>query len=70
MSSKICKKTVLDITDPTVSFDEKGISNKYWEFEKNVKPNCFFLNGRKNDLSKIVEKINNDGSKSVYDCIC
>ena len=70
MSSQTCKKTVLDLTDHTITFDEDGISNKFWDFEKNVKPNWPFYNGKKDDLCKIVEKIKNDGKNSEYDCIC
>lgn len=70
MIRKICTKTVLDTTDHTITFDKDGISNKYWNFEKNVKPNWPFYNGRANDLNKIVEKIKKDGKNSEYDCIC
>ena len=70
MIRKICTKTVLDTTDHTITFDEEGISNKYWNFEKNVKPNWPFINGRANELNKIVDKIKKDGKNSEYDCIC
>ena len=32
-SYKICAKTVMDSTDPSITFDENGISNHFYDFK-------------------------------------
>ena len=38
---KICKKTVMDSTDPYISFDKDGISNHYHEFHERLNKSWF-----------------------------
>ena len=68
-SLKICKYTVMDTSFPGIEFDSNGVSNLYWDFQKNIKP---FWNPNKkslNDLNKVIDKIKLDGKKNDYDCI-
>ena len=48
---KICSKTVMDISDPEISFDKEGISNYYWVcMEQNVlKISAILLNKQKKE---------------------
>jgi len=36
---QICKRTVMDISDPNIKFDERGICDHVYDFENYVKPN-------------------------------
>ena len=59
-SLKICKYTVMDTSFPGIEFDSNGVSNLYWDFQKNIKP---FWNPNKkslNDLNKVIDKIKLD----------
>ena len=35
-SHQICTKTIMDTSDPTITFDENGISQYYWNYQKNI----------------------------------
>ncbi len=66
---KICKRCVMDTTDPLITFDEKGICNHCNNFDE-VTSKIWFPNdvGRKK-IQKIYGKIKNDNLKNNYDCI-
>jgi N-acetyl sugar amidotransferase len=65
----LCSKTVMDTTDPSIVFDKDGVSNHYWDFQNNVKPNWHTgLKGRA-DLEKIVDQIKKDGKHNEFDCL-
>lgn len=66
---RICKRCVMDTTDPDIVFGEKGICNNckdYFEIEKR-----FVFKGEegKKKLEEIVNKIKEDGKHKEYDCI-
>lgn len=65
----ICTKTVMDSSDPGITFDEAGISNHYWDFVTNVKP--FWHEGGDGaaELSKCVARIKADGKGRDFDCL-
>ena len=63
---QICSKTVIDSTIPDVTFDENGISNIYWDYENNVKPNWFPNEDGKKYLEGIVRKIQKQNKKNEY----
>jgi len=59
----------MDTSDPSITFDEKGVCHHCSDFNKYVKPNWHpDSNGRK-ELEKIVEKIKIDGRKRDFDCL-
>lgn len=66
---QICTKTVIDSTLPEVTFDENGISNVYWDFEKNVKPNWFHNEEGKKKLQVYVDTIKKQSKGKDFDCI-
>ena len=65
-----CSVSVLDnIADPNIFFDEKGISNYYYEFEK-FKNNILPQGERKKQiLDNIIKDIKKSGKGKKYDCI-
>ena len=68
---QICKKTVMDTSDIYIKFDEKGISNHYWDFQKYIRLNWekSINKTNTNELEKIIEKIKKRGKGKDFDCI-
>ena len=66
---KICSKTVMDTSDPEITFDSNGISNHYWDFVDKIKPKWDFSENGANILQKQIEKIVKDGKGKDFDCI-
>lgn len=67
-SYQVCSKTVMDTSDPEITFDENGISSHYWDFQKNVLPN-WHPDSNSPKLEKTLEQIRKDGSSRDFDCI-
>ncbi len=66
---QICSKTVMDTSDPKISFDENGISNHYWQFENVVKPNWHPDSFGDIELNRQVERIKKTRKNRDFDCI-
>src|SRR4051812_37581978 len=65
-----CAVSVLDnIADPDISFDAKGISNYYYDYQKLQQQYVFTGEEGKQKLDSLVERIRNDGKGKPYDCI-
>jgi N-acetyl sugar amidotransferase len=66
---QICTKTVMDTSDPSITFDQDGISNYYWDFQNVVKPNWY--NGPEGliRLGRMVETIKKSSKGRDFDCI-
>ena len=66
---KICSKTVMDTTDPNITFNKKGESIYYTNYIKNIAP--FWKNDGSNfnELIKISNKIKKEGKNNEFDCI-
>jgi N-acetyl sugar amidotransferase len=65
-----CAISVMDtIADPNITFDEKGISNYYYEFKEAKEK--FVYNGEegKRKLDEILRQIKSKGKNQKYDCI-
>jgi len=61
---QICKKCIMDTSDPDIFFDKKGICNHCARYEK-VSNSVL----SKNNLESIIEKIKKSGQGKKYDCI-
>lgn len=66
---QICVKTVMDTSDPSISFDSQGISNHFHNYHKNVKPNWHLGPQGKEALEDIVKTIKSSSSSHEYNCI-
>ena len=64
---KICTKTVIDTTDPSVTFD--NISDHYYDFINHVKPKYHPNENGQIELNKLVAKIKSKGINNEFDCI-
>jgi N-acetyl sugar amidotransferase len=65
----ICTKTVMDTSDPSISFDSDGISNHYWDFHNIVKPQWHCGNFGRVQLESLSLKLKRAGRGRDFDCI-
>jgi N-acetyl sugar amidotransferase len=66
---QICTKTVMDTTDPSITFDCDGISNHYWDFQNTVKPNWHTGPDSRIRLEREVSLMKIAGKGRDFDCI-
>jgi len=66
---QICTKTIMDTSDPNITFDEQGISDYYHNFHDNILPSWHPDGEGEKILSKIIEKIKKDGEGRDHDCL-
>ena len=66
---QICKKLVLDTTYPGIAFDKNGISNQYWDFQKNLRDIWKNSQNGNRNLEKIVTDIKRKEKGKDFDCI-
>lgn len=65
-----CKVSVMDtIADPDIQFDEKGISNYYYDYKKAEAEHVFTGELGKLKLEALAVEIKSAGKKQPYDCI-
>ena len=66
---QICKKTVMDTSDPDIKFDDEGLSNHYLNFQKKIKP---YWNPNEQSIKNLYKKINQiklESKSKDYSCI-
>jgi len=66
---QMCKRCVMDTTDPDIVFDENGICNNCKDYFEKKKKFVFEGEEGKKKLKEIVNKIREDGKYKKYDCI-
>jgi N-acetyl sugar amidotransferase len=59
----------MDTSDPSIVFDENGISDYYHNFHQNILPNWHTDERGEQELRKIAEKIKKEGVGKDFDCI-
>lgn len=69
MEYKICKKTIMDTSDPNIIFNENGESDYYTNFIKIIKPSWKTGEDGFQELIKTAQKIKKDGKNRNFDCI-
>ena len=67
--SKICKRCIMDTSDPHIEFDEVGICNYCLNFQTVVKPNWDTGEGGMSALQALVKNIKADSGGKEFDCI-
>lgn len=66
---RICTKTVMDTTDPDITFDDQGISNHYYNYLSKVNDRIEEGSQAEIKLKAIINKIKQAGKGKEYDCI-
>lgn len=64
---RVCKRCLMDTSEPNITFDENGICNHCKKAERQLKK---IIEGRNAfDLNKYFSQIRIDGRKKKYDCV-
>lgn len=66
---KICKRCIMDTTDPEISFDEYGICSHCHHYAEREAKELLSPEERKDALNRIVDQIRKEGAGKKYDCI-
>jgi len=59
----------MDTSDPKITFDEEGVCDYYYNFQKNILPNWHPNDEGEKILTKIIDKIKQDGKGRDHDCL-
>lgn len=68
-SYQICTKTVMDTSDPEISFNEDGISNHAVNFTQKIEPKWQEMKSNDWQLRNQLDKIKSEGKGKDFDCI-
>ncbi len=66
---QMCKRCVMDTTDPNIIFDEHGICNHCTDYFEHERTFVFKGEEGRRKLREIVNKIKEDGKNKQYDCL-
>jgi N-acetyl sugar amidotransferase len=68
---QMCTRTVMDTTDPEITFDENGVSNHALNYDRTMKRfvDAAMAGDRADELAAIVETIKAAGKGKQYDCV-
>ena len=66
---QICKRCVMDTSDPTITFDDHGVCCHCINFDQNIKPNWHPNDAGRKKIEQIVERIKVESQGQEYDCI-
>jgi N-acetyl sugar amidotransferase len=65
-----CATSLMDnIADPTITFDDKGISNYYYDYKKEEANQTLIGADAQKKIDEIIHTIKKDGVGKKYDCI-
>ena len=66
---QICTKTIMDTSDPNITFNNLGESDYYTNYVDTITPNWNTNEVGHEELMKIAKKIKKDGKNRDFDCI-
>jgi N-acetyl sugar amidotransferase len=66
---KICTRCVMDTSDPHIQFDEQGVCDHCYDYDKNVKPNWDTGKKGRAVLEAMTREIRTAGKGKDFDCI-
>lgn len=66
---QMCTKTVMDTTDPDITFDSEGICNYYHYYNKQIKPLVDPSPAKQQALDGLLATIKEKGRGRDYDCL-
>lgn len=67
--NQICINCVMDSTDPTIIFDEKGMCDYCHNYYNNILPNWHTDERGRAAIMKVIDKVKRDGRNKEYDCM-
>lgn len=66
---QICRCCVMDTSDDSLVFDEKGVCMRCREYEERILPQWNYGMGHEQELAELLESIRESGKNKEYDCI-
>src|SRR5438874_13195735 len=66
---QVCKRCIMDTTDPKIEFDDGGLCNHCRDYEKWESSVLLPQPARLTALNKLVQEIKQRGAGKEYDCI-
>ncbi len=66
---KICKKCIMDTTDPDINFDENGVCDYCNNYKESIVPEWNYGENRLSELMTVAKKIKKEGQGKDFDCI-
>ena len=69
LESKICTRCIMDNSDPSIEFDDKGLCNYCQNYDNNIFPHWMGLLKDGHELNKLSSLIKSDRKNTDFDCI-
>jgi len=66
---RICRRCIMDTTDPDITFDGNGVCNHCTAALERIEKQLLPAGERERALARLVERIKKDGKGKDYDCI-
>lgn len=66
---QVCSNCVMDVSDPSIVFDEHGVCHHCHSFKKNILPLWERAQSGREALDRVVEVIKRRSARAPYDCI-
>lgn len=66
---QVCSNCIMDTTDSTINFDEKGQCEYCQNYYNNILPNWHPDEQGEKEIMKVIEKIKKDGAGKDHDCL-
>jgi N-acetyl sugar amidotransferase len=66
---RMCARTVMDTTDPEITFDSAGVSNHWHDYVRSREIDALTPALAKAELARIVSDVKRAGRKKAYDCV-
>jgi N-acetyl sugar amidotransferase len=66
---QVCTRTVMDMTDPEIAFDQSGVSNHWYEYHALTQTKLLPPQKAAAELSRVVQKTRDWGRGKAYDCV-
>lgn len=66
---QVCKNCVMDTSDDSIVFDEKGVCRRCREYESIILPSWNYGIGKEKELKILIDNIKRKGEGRKYDCI-
>jgi N-acetyl sugar amidotransferase len=68
-SYQMCSRTVMDTTDPDITFDADGVSNHWHEYVRSRQRESLKPGRAKDELARVVSEVRRAGRGKAYDCV-
>ena len=68
-SYRMCTRTVMDTTDPDITFDADGVSNHWHEYARSRDRESLTPELAKVELARVVSEVKRAGRGKAYDCV-